>query len=483
MIDFRPVLALVGLILCLLAAAMLLPAGLDAATGHEEWQVFAATSGVTLFAGLLLLLANRCERHTPFNTRQIYLATVLGWVLPAIFAAMPFAFGPLALSGVDALFEAISGITTTGATVISGLDRQPPGILLWRGLLQWLGGLGIIAMAMTVLPALRVGGMQMFRVEVLAPTDKVTPRAARVGPSVVAIYIAMTCGLAVLLWVAGMGGFDALVYAMSTIATGGAANHDASLGYFNNGLIEAIICCGMVISGMPFMLLLQVRRGNWRAPLRDQQVHWYLGLLLISIFAITLWLIFEQNFTFLAAFRHGAITVISVMTGTGFATIDYSHWLGFPAAILFFLTFVGGCAGSTAAGIKVFRFHFLLADTLRQIRQLIHPHAMQVPSLNKVPIPKDVMTSAMGFLFVYALAFVVLALLLSLLGLDFVSALSAAASAISNVGPGLGPVIGTGTTFAPLPEAAKILLALGMLLGRLEMFVLLALFAPTFWKQ
>lgn len=482
MFDIRPVAQIIGLLICLLALSMAAPALLDLADGHWEWKVFAGSGGTSLLVGLALLLGNRTSWKR-LSVRQAFLTTTLGWVGPALFAALPFMFGPTDLSFTDAVFEAVSGITTTGSTVIAGLDRLPRGILLWRSLLQWLGGIGIIAMAVAVLPVLNIGGMQMFRVEVSTPSERAAPRAARIGWTIGSVYLGITLAVAAALMAAGMGGFDAWVHAMSTIATGGFSNYDASMGHFNSATMDLIVIIGMVLGGMPFLLFFHMAQGNVRPVLRDQQLHWYLGLLILGSLAVVAWLVVSRNFEPLSALRHGVFTVVSVMTGTGLFTMDYSDWSGMSAAILFLLTFVGGCAGSTAAGIKVFRFQFLFANAVVQTRHLLRPHAVMIPTFNRKSIPEDVLKSVMGFLFVYALSFAVLAMGLSLLGLDFMTALSGSAAAISNVGPGLGEAIGPGSTFAPLPDAAKWLLAVGMLMGRLELFTVLVLFIPTFWKH
>ncbi|AVM75062.1 TrkH family potassium uptake protein [Magnetospirillum gryphiswaldense] len=483
MIDFRPVLQIIGWILCLLALSMTVPAAIDAMAGSGQWMAFIASAGITLVAGLGLVLGTRTDNRKPLSIRQAYLAAGLGWLVPCLFAALPFSLSSLDLSATDAFFEATSGITTTGSTVLSGLDTLAPGLLLWRGLLQWLGGIGIIVMALAVLPVLNIGGMQMFRVEVVSARERTAPRAARIGSTLISVYVGLTALLALALWAAGMGRFDAITHAMSTIATGGFSNYDRSMAHFDSVTMDLIVLVGMILGGMPFLLFFTLAQGDWRRVLRDQQVHWYLGLMALGSIAITLWLIDVRHFQPLTALRHAAFTVASVMTGTGLVTLDYSDWAGMPVAILFFLTFVGGCAGSTAAGIKVFRFQLLFANAVVQIRQLLRPHAVMVPSFNNKPIPKDVLTSVMGFIFVYALAFATLSMMLAVLGLDFVTALSASASAISNVGPGLGDLIGPGGTFAPLPDLAKILLAGGMLFGRLEMFILLVVFVPSFWRD
>jgi trk system potassium uptake protein TrkH len=482
MFDLRPVLFLIGNVLCLLALAMLIPAAFDWRAGHAEWQAFVVSAGVTATCGLALVLGMRSGwRHLAI--RQAYLTTALCWVVPCLFAALPFLWGAPDLGLVDALFEATSGVTGTASTVLTGLERLPPGLLLWRGLLQWLGGIGMIVMAVAVLPMLNIGGMQMFRIEVISAQDRATPRAARIGSTIVGVYVVLTVVLYLALWAAGMGRFDALVHAMTSISTGGFGTHDTSLAPFDQAGIDFILCVGMLLGGLPFLHFFYLAQGDWRRVARNQQVHWYLGLMLLGGLAITLWLINSRGFGVATAVRHGFFTVVSVMTGTGLTSIDYSGWAGMPVAILFLLTFVGGCAGSTAAGIKVFRFQFLFANAIMQVRQLLRPHAVLVPSFNGKPIAREVLGSVMGFLFVYALSFAVLAMLLALLGLDLMTSLSAAASAISNVGLGLGEVIGPGGSYAVLPDLGKLLLAAGMLLGRLEMFVLLVLVLPGFWDE
>jgi trk system potassium uptake protein len=483
MVDFRPVLRIVGWVLCLLAAAMLPPAVADAVAGDGEWLVFLLSSGLTLFVGLAMELGMRERRWVAPTMRQAYLATALGWIVPCLFAALPFAFGKPQLSGADALFEATCGVTTTGATVLAALDRLPPGLLLWRGLLQWLGGGGVVLTAVAVLPILRVGGMQIFRIEIRSAKDRAAPRATRIGTTLISVYAALTAALAVLLWLVGMPAFDAMVHAMAAISTGGFSTWDSSLAHFNSARIDLIAAIGMILGGMPFLLFFHVAQGKFGAILRNSQVRWYLGVMLAATLVVMAWLVSVRHFELATAFRHAGFTVASVMTGTGFASIDYSTWGGVPAAVLLFLTLVGGCAGSTTGGAKIFRLQLLLAEAMVQMRLLLRPHAVMIARFNKRPIPKDVLESAMGFLFVYAVGFAVLAMGLGLLGLDFVTAISGAAGAIANLGPGLGPVIGPSGSFAVLPDGAKFLLIAGMLFGRVELFPLLVLCVPTFWKQ
>ena len=482
MIDFRPVLHIVGIILCVLAAAMTVPALADLVAGHEEWRAFVGSAFVTAIIGLGLMLGAQSDFHS-LDVRQTYLVTALGWIAPCLLAGLPFIFGPAHLSTVDAIFEATSGLTTTGSTTISGLSAMPPGLLLWRAMLSWMGGIGIIVMAVTVVPVLNIGGLQVFRMQGSTGGDRALQRSARVGATILGVYASLTAGLGVALWLADMPGFDALIHAMSTISTSGFGTSDASLGAFNSGVIDLIACVGMVLGGLPYLLFPQMARGRWRTILRDQQVQWYLGLMAGGAVVVVLWLMISRGFAPVAALHHGVFTVVSVMTGTGLVTIDYSDWIGLPAAVLFFLTFVGGCAGSAAAGIKVFRLQLLFANARVQLHQLMRPHGVEVASFNNRPLSDEVLQSAMGFLFVYVLTFAVLSMLLGFLGLDFLTAISGAASAIANLGPGLGEAIGPGSTFAALPDAAKVLLSIGMLLGRLEMLVLMVLFLPNFWRQ
>lgn len=479
-LDLRPVFLILGLLVSALALAMLLPAAVDALAGNPDWQGFLAASAICLFFGLATMLSSRTGA-TRLSTRQTFLVTSLAWVVLGFAGALPLMLSDLDLTLVDALFEAVSGVTTTGATVIRDLDGAPPGVLLWRGILQWLGGLGIIVMALTVLPVLKIGGMQIFRLEASEAADKVMPRAARVTSAVSLIYLALTAVLAAALWLQGMHGFDALIHAMTTISTGGFSTSDYSLMLFTTPGMQITIMLGMIAGGLPFLAYLQLLHGQTRVLRRDQQLRWYASLLLIGGGAVSLWLWVSYSQEPAAAALYGFFTVVSIMTGTGFVVVDYNQWAGLPLAILFFLMFVGGCAGSTSAGIKVFRFQILMANARVQLLRLLSPHAVLIPGYNRKAIPDHVAESVMGFLFVYALSFAVLAMALAMLGLDYMTALSGAATAIGNIGPGIGQ-IGPLATYAGLSDAAKLLLSGGMLLGRLEMFVVLVLFAPAFWR-
>ena len=461
---------------------MFVPAAADLAVGNQEWQVFATGAALTLFIGVMLVLTTHSDVRN-LSLRQAFILTTLSWVLMPAVAALPFVFADLGLSYTDAFFEAMSGLTTTGSTVIIGLDQTKPGILLWRALLQWLGGIGIIAMAISILPLLQVGGMQLFRMESSDTSDKVMPRAAQIVTAIAVIYVGLTMLCALIYWLFDMSGFDAMAHAMTTIATGGFSTHDASLGFFGDARIDLTATCFMLIGSLPFVLYLQVIRGRPGGLFRDSQARWFLVIVAIAVGAVTLWLLRIEYNDVPTALQLAAFNVVSVITGTGYSTVDFSAWGSFPLALMFFLMFVGGCAGSTTCGVKVFRFQVLYATARCQMRRLLQPHGVFIPYYNKRPIPEEVGTSVMGFFFLYVVAFGFIAIGLGMLGLDFLTAASGAATAISNVGPGLGPVIGPSSTFANLPDAAKWLLSLGMLLGRLELFTVLVLLLPSFWRN
>jgi trk system potassium uptake protein TrkH len=481
MIDLRPVAFVIGILLAILAAAMVVPAIADLVVGNVDWQVFVASSAITLFVAVSLILSTRSAAQG-FSVRQAFVITAFAWLTIAAFGALPFAFSELDLSLTDAFFESMSGITTTGSTVIVGLDEAPPGILLWRSILQWLGGVGIIVMAVAVLPILRVGGMQMFRVEAFE-TDKVLPRAAQVAVGIALIYAALTVAAAAMYMALGMTPFDGVAHAMTSIATGGYSTHDASFRYWaDTPAIHWATSGVMVLGSVPFVQYLRAVRGDALALVRDEQVQWLVMILAGAIAITAAVLIINGVLPSEGALRHGTFNVISVMTGTGYASADFYAWGGFVPVLMFILMFIGGCAGSTTCGMKIFRVQIVYAEARVQMRRLMQPNGVFIPYYNHHPIPDAVARSVMGFFFFYMLSFGVLALALGLMGLDFITAISGAATAISNVGPGLGPTIGPAGTFAPLPDAAKWVLAAGMILGRLELFTVLVLFSPAFWR-
>lgn len=482
-LDLRPILLVIGILLIILALFMAPPMVADLAVGNPDWQVFLAAGGVTMFAGVNLLLMNRAPGFSEITGRQAFLLTTLVWVVLSFFAALPLMFCELELSLADAVFEAMSGITTTGSTVIVGLDHAPPGILLWRAILQWLGGIGIIVMGVAILPILSVGGMQLVRTESSDLSEKILPRAAQIAGAIGMIYLTMTFVCAALYWVAGMAPFDAAAHSMTTIATGGFSTRDASIGGFQSGGIEWIAILFMIVGSLPFVLYIQVTNGKVWALFRDSQVRWFFGIITLSTFTILAWLVTYFEAPWLDALRHALFNTLAIITGTGYASADFGAWGTLPVALLFFLMCVGGCTGSTTGGIKIFRFTVLYIIAKNQFARLVRPHGVFIPSYNGRPLQEAASIAVMTFLFMFTLVFSIIALALSAMGLDYLTAMSGALTALGNVGPGLGPIIGPAGNFASLPDGAKWLLAGAMLLGRLELLTVLILFTPTFWRS
>ncbi len=479
--DFRPIFLVIGLLLATLALGMLVPMTVDIFAGNPDWEVFALSSGVTLFVGVAMALTSRTDT-LHLSIRQAFIMTTLSWVSLTFFAALPFVYSEMGLSFTDAFFEAMSGITTTGSTVITGLDKAPAGILLWRALLQWLGGIGIIVMAIAVLPMLKVGGMQLFRMESSDQSEKVLPRAAQIASAIGVIYLLLSGICAGAYWLAGMTGFEAIAHAMTTIATGGFSTSDGSVGHFDNAWIDLIATVGMIIGSLPFILYLKTLQGEFQAVFSDSQVQWFISLVAMVVLTTVGWLWLENGLDLLVSLRLASFSIVSIITGTGYAISDFSLWGSFALPIFFFIMFIGGCAGSTTCGIKIFRFQVLYAATRTQIHQLLQPHGVFIPYYNKRPISEEVIVSVLSFFFMWFFTFTMLSLALGLLGLDYMTALSSAATAIANVGPALGPVVGPGSTFQSLPDNAKWLLSGGMLLGRLELFTVIVLFSRSFWR-
>lgn len=479
--DMRPILFITGILLCTLAASMILPIMVDLGFNNPDWKVFLLCMVLTGFLGGALILTNS-QQNFHMTVRQTFVMTTVIWTSLSVISAFPFMFSTLDLSLTDALFESVSGVTTTGSTVIVGLDTAPPGILLWRGILQWLGGIGIILMAMSVMPFLKVGGMQLFQVE-LSENEKAMPRIASMASRIGIIYLGLTLLCAILFRMSGMSKFDSFAHALTTISTGGFSTYDASFGHFNTVSAELICVLFMVLGCLPFILYVKFLRGNYVSLFKDSQVRTFLGILITSIVTMIIYLNIQDHEPFDLAWRRATFNVVSVMTGTGYTNGDYGAWGGFAVIMMFFLMAIGGCAGSTTCGIKVFRFQVLYSVTISQLKQLIHPHGVFTPHYNHHPIPKGVSSSVMSFFFVYAVTFAFLAIALSFVGLDFITAMSAAVTSISNVGPGLGDIIGPSGTFQPLPDAAKWIMCVGMILGRLELFTVLVLLLPSFWRN
>lgn len=482
MFDIRPVAYVIGLLVTILGATMLLPMLVDIAEGRGEWYVFLQSSVLTMFSGGLMALASANGVKQGLSIQQTFLLTTGVWLTLPIFGALPFVLGATEARFVDAFFEAMSGLTTTGSTVLSGLETLPKGLLLWRGLLQWLGGIGIIVVAMVFLPELRVGGMQIFRTESFDTMGKILPRATEISASISTIYVGLTLACAASYLAAGMGVFDATVHAMTTIATGGFANYDASFGAFNP-MVEYMAAIFMLLAALPFVRYVQLTTTRSVKPLlKDRQILAFFGTVAVLITVLVAWRALSMGVQTAEMLRKTVFNVVSIITGTGYASQDYGLWGPLAVAVFFFIGLIGGCAGSTACSIKVFRYQLLFASIRVQLRKVRTPHGVFMPRYDGRPVGEEVLNSVISFFVFFLVTLGVLSVALGMTGLDLITSVSGAVAALANIGPGLGPEIGPTGNFAGLNDTAKWMLSLGMLLGRLELLAVYALVTVSFWR-
>ena len=477
----KTVFFMIGVLLVVLGASMLIPYIMQLVY-NENSHSFIASSFVTIFIGILFILAN-LDKDFKLNLRQTFLFSTLAWLMVAVFGSLPFILSPKEFTFSEAFFESMSGITTTGATIITDLDNSPKSILLWRALMQWLGGIGIVVMAITILPLLKVGGMQLFKMEGSDNAEKILPRTVEVATIIILTYFTLTLLCGIFYWLFGMSIFDSISHAMTTIATGGFSTHNDSIGFFKNSNIEIIASIFIVLGSIPFISYLKFVHGNKKIFFQDVQIKGLIYLLLISIIIMFLYLLFIENESnVLDKIRISSFNVISILSGTGYVTDDFGLWGKFSLIFFLFLMFVGGCAGSTACGIKIFRLQMLFIFLKNQIKKLISPNIVIITKYNNQKISDTFINSVIVFIFSFLFIFFIIAMLLSISGLDFLTSISGAASAISNVGPGLGDMIGPNGNYKAIPDLSKWILSIGMLLGRLELFAVLVLFFPSFWR-
>ncbi len=482
--DLRATLFALGIMCMLLGVAMVPSALLDIAAGEGAWPIFVSSSFAVTALGAALFVLTRGDSPPQTGQREAFLLTVMVWVVLPALAAIPLMSS--GLSFTDAMFESVSGLTTTGATVLTGLDDLPQGLLLWRAILQWFGGIGIIVTAIAILPQLRVGGMQLFQIESSDQTGKFLPQVSQVALQAGIIYLIVSVCCATSYALSGMTAFDAIAHAMTTVSAGGFSTHDESFGHFNGtpAIYPAIFF--MIIAGLPFSLLaLTVLHGRFSALWDDPQPR----LFIVIILALSLMVVGYHELEItpapyelrLVAFREALFNIISVTTGTGYASAAYDGWGG-PVLIVFLTaTFLGGCAGSAACGIKMFRLEISAKAVFAHARKMVQPHRLVPVRYNGKAVDEDTLQSVMVFIILYLLTFAIAAILLSLLGLDAISAVSGAATTVSNVGPGLGPTIGPSGTFQTLPDAAKWVCTIAMLLGRLEFVAVFVVLSRRFW--
>lgn len=481
MANFRPAFFVTGIFLIGLSLIMWVPLLTMLAVQETEWREFLVSSVFTLGCGLLLASTMRQRGGFALVPRQVFVLTSLTWFAVSVFAALPLLLIQ-EISYTDAFFETMSGVTTTGSTVLTDLDTAPLGILLWRSLLQWFGGIGFIVMGVLILPFLRVGGMRLFHAESSDRSEKVLPRFESVAKAITLSYVVLSIACAAAYYLVGMSAFDAVNHAMTTVSTGGYSTHDASMGYFTSLPVHWVSTVFMALGALPFALYVHAVRTNPSVVWRDRQVIGFLQLIAVAGLGLALVNIWLNGREPLEALTASFFNVVSVVTTTGYASEDYSLWGELAVMAFFYLTFVGGCSGSTAGGLKIFRFQVAYIILRRQLDRLVHPRAVLTERYNNREIGEDIIRSLVSFSFFFALTIGFLALALSAFGLDFMTSMTGAITAVTNVGPGLGQTIGPVGNFASLPDGAKWLLSIGMLLGRLEIMTVLVLLTPGFWR-
>ena len=477
-----PTLLILGAILNILALFMLVPLALSIAYNSDNQLAFFSSAIITSLTGIAFLLVGKKSRVDIMQPRQVFLITTCAWAGVSLFSTLPFLLMSNPLGVADAIFESVSGVTATGGSVMAGLDVRPKDILLWRSILNWIGGVGIIGMAIAVLPFLRVGGMRLFKTESSDWSDKAMPRARSLMAMIIYCYIALSLICCLAYWLAGMDFFNALNHAMSTVSTGGFSTSDSSFAQFDSLLIHWIAIPFMLAGAFPFVLFVRLLISRKFVVFNDTQVRALLWIVAITTLVLTAQLILTDHMTPFRALTMACFNLVSVITTTGYASGDYQHWGPIAVVIFFFITFVGGCSGSTSGGIKVFRLQIFASLVREQIITAIHPHAIISRRYNGRLISSEIIASSISYMFLMMICFVVIASILSLTGLDLMTSITGTASSLMNVGPGLGPVIGPAGNFSSLSDTAKWALSAGMLLGRLEFLTILVLFSPAFWR-
>ncbi len=479
MSNYKTVFFTLGILQIILGLFMFVPIFAQFIYKEVDSSFFGA-SIVTIIFGTLFFLSN-LDHDKKLNLQQAFLLTALSWLSIAIFGSLPFVFSNIDFSFTNAFFESMSGITTTGSTVISNLNEMPKGILLWRALLQWLGGIGIIIMAITLMPIMNVGGMQLFKISNNDSSEKILPKSKEIAMRLIYIYTGLTTLCAMFYFIFGMSLFDSITHSMTTIATGGFSNYNESIGYFNSTSIEISAMIFILLGSLPFIAYIKFINGNKMIFFNDIQIRTFVKIILGSILILSIYLAVSNLDTF--SFMAILFNIISILTGTGYVNAQFDNWGSFSLVLFLILMFIGGCAGSTTCGIKIFRFQILYSFIINSLKKIIYPKGIFVLKYDQNPIDNKFISSIISFIYMYLIIFFFITTLLSLTGLDFITSISGAATAISNVGPGLGSIIGPNGDFSSLPDVSKWILSVGMILGRLELFAILVLFLPSFWRN
>ena len=479
MTNYKTVFFTLGILQIILGIFMLIPIIVQFFYNELD-SSFLGASIVTIIFGTLFFLSN-LDHDKKLNLQQAFLLTALSWLNIAIFGSLPFIFSGVNFSLTNAFFESMSGITTTGSTIISNLEIMPKGILLWRAILQWLGGIGIIVMAITLMPIMNVGGMQLFKISSNDTSEKILPKSKEIALRLIYIYSILTFLCAISYKILGMSIFDSITHSMTTIATGGFSNYNDSIGFFNSFSIEISAMIFIILGSLPFITYIKFLSGDKKIFFSDIQIKSFLKIMLLSIIILSIYMMIDDSTQL--NLRSILFNVISILTGTGYVNAQFDNWGGFPLVLFIGLMFIGGCAGSTTCGVKIFRIQILYSFISNQLKKIIYPKGIFILKYNYQPIDQKFIASIISFIYMYLLIFFIITALLSLTGLDFITSISGAATSISNVGPGLGSIIGPNGNFSSLPDVSKWILSMGMILGRLELFAILVLFLPSFWRN
>ena len=482
MFNLKPIALVSGTVICAVGFFLFIPLITELIYNTETWQSYAVPILLYLIVGGSLVITNR-NVDLKISLKEAFIITVLSWLLMTFLCAVPFLYTEVNLGIVDALFESMSGVTTTGATTLSNLETLPKGILIWRAFLQWLGGIGIVVIALFILPFLRIGGMQLFHLEGDDPYDKSLPKISSVIKKIFVIYFILTITLIFLYYIFGMMLFDAISHSFTTISTGGFSTYDNSFAFFNNDKILIIAIIFMILGSLPFLVLVQTSSKNLLAVFKDHQVRVFILILSIAILLIFYFASNYINGNYINKIVAVSFNTISIISGTGYISENFENWGNYASVLFLILMFIGGCAGSTTGGLKVFRFQILFKYINLHLEKMLKPHSIIASRFNGKKINETTYESVMSFFFLYILTFFTSALLLSFSGLDFLTCISASASTISNVGPGLGSVIGPEGNYGILDNYSKIILIVTMFLGRLELLTIFILLLPSFWKD
>ena len=481
----QPIFFVVGVMVIIIGVSMMVPAAVDLAYGNPDWKIFAQASITTIGLGGMACLACRSDIGPRVTARQGYILTVVSWIAISLTGSLPLWYSSLEISFCDAVFETVSGLTTTGSTILSGLDQLPPGLLIWRSIMQWLGGIGIIVTALALLPMMRVGGMQLFQMESSDRSEKLSGRMRDMCLQIVMIYSVLTLVCVVLYRIFGMQWFDAINYGMTTLSTGGYATSDLSFAKFDTSLsLHWIAILFMFFGGLPFTAYaVFLRKRAIKAVIGNQQIRLFCLIIAGFTLLLTLRLVQISDDSVIRSLTMAAFNLVSVITTTGFASGDYLLWGPAAVMLFFFATFIGGCSGSTSGGFKMFRLYVVFTGLRAHFMRLRSPSAVVVSRIDRHEITSDIYNAVTVYVFLLTISYITVTIALGLTGLDLITSMSAAATSLANVGPGLGSIIGPAGNFQSLPDSAKWILDVAMVLGRLEFETLLVLLMPSFWRD